>query len=323
MKKTLSETTSPLEGGFSAKELLEMKFSEPKWIVPGIIPEGATLLAGPAKVGKTFMALNLAYAVSTGGLAFGKQAVEKGRVYYLYLEGSLKVLQRRLAALAQDDNPPENLNFRQEFPRGKDGLEQLKKYAQAHPDLRLIVVDTLIAFRDSKESGRDVYKLEYETVKPFAVFAQAHDCAVLLITHTNKATWNDDMDSISGSMGQRAAVDTQAVLKKNGSGLLLKIGGRDMEEKELAFHFDKERYTIVMDGEASRVAEHPSNSMMRQALKGEEDNLSAAEIHRRAEKLGYEGSRQAAHKVLKKMAKDPESGVTGGGHDGYRLSQQE
>jgi putative DNA primase/helicase len=320
IKSTSKKVRRSLCEGFTAKDLMEMDLPEPKWVVPNIIPEGATLLAGPAKAGKTFMALNAAYAVATGGMAFGNQRVDQGHVCYLYLEGTQKVLKRRVKALSTRE-PSESIEFFQSWPHGNDGMAKLEQYAADHSNLKLVVVDTLIAFRDPNKSGRDMYKMDYETLKPFADFAEEHDCAVLLITHTNKAAWSDDMDSISGSMGLRAAVDTQAVLKKDGSGLVLKICGRDMEEKALAFHFDSSKYTIVLDGEASRSREHESHKIMRRVLEeSDEVSLSGAAIHRKAQELGYTGTRQAANNVLRVMAKDSDSGVIGGGKDGYKLS---
>jgi len=50
----------------SAAELEKMEFPEPRWAVPGLIPEGYTLMAGQPKVGKSWLALNLALSVASG-----------------------------------------------------------------------------------------------------------------------------------------------------------------------------------------------------------------------------------------------------------------
>jgi hypothetical protein len=49
---------------WTAAELLATDFPEPRWAVPGILPEGAILLAGPPKVGKSWMTLGLGFGVS-------------------------------------------------------------------------------------------------------------------------------------------------------------------------------------------------------------------------------------------------------------------
>jgi hypothetical protein len=56
---------------FTAASLLAERFPEPRWAIPAIVPEGATILAGKPKKGKSFLALAFAVAVATGGYALG------------------------------------------------------------------------------------------------------------------------------------------------------------------------------------------------------------------------------------------------------------
>ncbi|MGH3326786.1 MAG: AAA family ATPase, partial [Streptomycetales bacterium] len=44
-----------LRTAFTADELMAMEFPEPRWAVPGILAEGVNLLAGPPKVGKSWL----------------------------------------------------------------------------------------------------------------------------------------------------------------------------------------------------------------------------------------------------------------------------
>lgn len=59
-----------------------MKFSEPKWIVPGVIPEGLSVLAGKPKAGKSNIALGLSLSIATGGKALSFFPVDKRGVLY-------------------------------------------------------------------------------------------------------------------------------------------------------------------------------------------------------------------------------------------------
>src|SRR6476660_6508836 len=72
-----------LRTSWSAVDLMAMEFPPPKWAVPGIIAEGASLLAGPPKVGKSWMSLGLGLAVAAGTTAFGSIPVQAGPVLYL------------------------------------------------------------------------------------------------------------------------------------------------------------------------------------------------------------------------------------------------
>jgi hypothetical protein len=55
-----SLSQSPLdEATLTAAELMGCKFPEVQWAVPGIIPEGVTLLAGTPKPGKSWASLGI------------------------------------------------------------------------------------------------------------------------------------------------------------------------------------------------------------------------------------------------------------------------
>src|SRR5262245_55147261 len=84
-------TTSPC----SAEQLLELDIPPYKWVVSDLVPEGLIVLAGRPKMGKSFLVLDIAYAVSTGGKALGVFQVSPGQVLYLALEDGLRRLQQR------------------------------------------------------------------------------------------------------------------------------------------------------------------------------------------------------------------------------------
>ena len=46
-------------------------FEPIRWIVPGYVPEGFSVLAGRQKLGKTWLAMDWGLAVATGGIAMG------------------------------------------------------------------------------------------------------------------------------------------------------------------------------------------------------------------------------------------------------------
>lgn len=60
---------TPRRTAWTAASLIAACFPEPKWAVPNLIPAGCTCLAGPPKVGKSWMVLGLAVVVATGGKA--------------------------------------------------------------------------------------------------------------------------------------------------------------------------------------------------------------------------------------------------------------
>jgi RecA-family ATPase len=49
--------------------LLARQLPPIQWAIPEILPEGLTLLAGKPKLGKSWLALAMALAVASGGVA--------------------------------------------------------------------------------------------------------------------------------------------------------------------------------------------------------------------------------------------------------------
>src|SRR5688572_10883597 len=60
--------------GITAAELDVMEFPPIRYVVPGYITEGITILAGRPKLGKSWLCLDLAVAVASGGITLGSVA---------------------------------------------------------------------------------------------------------------------------------------------------------------------------------------------------------------------------------------------------------
>src|SRR5262245_7648782 len=90
------KTTAPPT---SAETLQHMTFPAIKYVVPGVIVEGLTLLAGKPKVGKSWLLLHAAIAVARGGFTLGDIHCIEGDVLYCALEDNLRRLQSRMLKL--------------------------------------------------------------------------------------------------------------------------------------------------------------------------------------------------------------------------------
>jgi RecA-family ATPase len=89
---------------------------------------GVTLFAGKPKIGKSWMMLALALAVTTGSTFLGNTTVQQGEVLYLALEDNRRRLQRRIKKLLPDREAPAGLHFAFDWPRlDEGGLEELDK----------------------------------------------------------------------------------------------------------------------------------------------------------------------------------------------------
>ena len=111
-----------------------MIFQPIKYVVPGIIVEGLTLLAGKPKLGKSWLLLHAAAAVAGADSSFtlGVQCVE-GDVLYCALEDNLRRLQSRLTKLLGiSQDWPTRLDFYCEMPRlAAGGLDIIKAWIKS------------------------------------------------------------------------------------------------------------------------------------------------------------------------------------------------
>jgi len=231
-------------------ELLAAEFPEPTWAIPGVLPVGLSTLAGRPKVGKSWLALQFAQAVGTGGIALCKR-VEKGRVLYLGLEDSPRRLQDR--AKKQLCPATENIDLRTTWQTfGQGGLTDLVDAIDKH-GYTLVIIDTL-----SRILGRaDQMDLAQMTtiLGELQRTAHLHECAILTIDHQRKNGGFDAdvVDDVLGSSGKTAVCDAiLGLYKERGKqGAVLKVTGRDVQETELALEWDAVTCTWQSLGDAA------------------------------------------------------------------------
>jgi hypothetical protein len=218
-------------------ELMQTVFPEPQWAVPELIPVGLSFLAGRPKLGKSWLALQLAHAVGTGGYFLGKH-VKKGNVLFLALEDSA----RRLKSRAEKQRIPgdADITFATTWrPLPAGGLDDLM-IEIAREIYTVIIIDTL-----SRAVGRaDQQDLAEMTsiVGSLQSMAQNNNIAMLVNDHhrKNNGFESSPVDDILGSTGKAAVADAlMGLYREQGKhGATLKITGRDIEEQELALQWD-------------------------------------------------------------------------------------
>src|SRR6266567_1674704 len=77
-------------------DLRRKQFPPMTYVVPNIIPEGVTVLAGRPKIGKSWLALELCLGVAGDMPVLGNIKPAAGDVLYLALEDNPRRLQRRI-----------------------------------------------------------------------------------------------------------------------------------------------------------------------------------------------------------------------------------
>jgi len=217
----------------NAAALMLRKFAPLRWTVPDILPEGCFLFAGKSKLGKSWVALELAIAVASGGCAFRKVKVEAGRVLYLALEDTQRRLQARISKLIQDDPwvNLENLDIVTTLPRGEDGCAYIRRWLGLYPSARLVIIDTFAKFRPPIDARSNIYEADYRAVGLLKELSDQFRVSVLMVHHTRKAAAEDVLDTVNGSTGLNGAADGTLIMTSGRDDrAVLYVVGRDIEE---------------------------------------------------------------------------------------------
>ncbi|MEU7302643.1 AAA family ATPase [Streptomyces sp. NPDC007206] len=225
---------------WTADQLMAADFPEPKWAVPGIFAEGVNLLAGPPKVGKSWLSLGLALAVASGGHAFDTVPVDGGPVLYLALEDTPRRLQTRMGKMLGGQSAPGGLTLVTEcppFPQG--GSDAIAGWLDRNPDARMVVIDVFAKMRGPAPQGVSAYDADYVAVGYAKRIADYYGIAVVLVHHVRKAGSDDFLTEVSGTNGIAGAADATLVLKRarGQADGILHVTGRDVDEAEYALQF--------------------------------------------------------------------------------------
>lgn len=239
----------PMPKVITASELEGMSFPEPRWLVPGIIPEGVTILAGKPKLGKSYLALNIALALACGGKAMGSIDVSPCGVLYLALEDRHRRLQNRINETFGQCGWPSRLHLVTEWPRvDQGGIPLLQKFLEEHTNVKLVIIDVFEKFKAREQKNDRIYSQDYQHMEPLVSLTHSHDVSLLPVHHTRKLVADDPLDEVSGSTGLSGSADTILVLKRVRGKATLYVRGRDVEEQELELDRDPSGGWVLLGG---------------------------------------------------------------------------
>lgn len=183
---------------------------EPEWLVEGVLPRvGAGMIYAPSRAGKSFIGIDLCYAVENG-LPWGERHVKPGRAIYVASEHSASVWRRarqqfeaemldRPFAVIQADILGHRLS---NDPTGLENLIADIDHACDQDDVRLVFIDTFetIALGVDENNSSAVGQVWDCVTKIFVRF----NCFVLVAHHTGKS--GDDYRGSSTLMNRPETV---------------------------------------------------------------------------------------------------------------------
>ena len=243
---------------YTADFILNHPWPEIVWAVPDILPTGLSVLAGRPKMGKSFLALQIAQAVGAGGMVFDRR-VQAGPVLYLALEDSGGRIERRMRLQHWQPGLPVEFILPKQFESqlgylNRGGGERLAARI-SEMRYRLVIIDTF-----SRAVIGDQMKIDEMNLAFAPIQLMAHDlnCAVMIIDHHRKPGMAANVvDDVMGSTAKAATADTILGLyrERGKRSAVLRVTGRDIEGVSLAVTMDwGGTYCWQSEGDADKIA---------------------------------------------------------------------
>ena len=229
------------------------KYKPLKYFVKPILPEGLTILAGKAKIKKSFFSFDMAISIALGKSFLGKLRCTSTTVYYIPLEDNFARIQRRgINMLGKCSIVPKNLIIPRQlskFPRlNQGGLKAIETIIKERPDVGVIIIDTMVSFIDKPYSNSPNYSIDYDALKPLQKLAINNHVAIVLVHHALKSSALDPFDEIQGSMGTQAGVDGMLVMRNFKGAVQLCLRNREIPEETFIIQFDDNKCRWFLEG---------------------------------------------------------------------------
>lgn len=234
--ETLEGGALPEGAPLWATDLASAHIPRPRWLIDGVWTRGGCgFISGAPKSYKSWLALDLAVAVSTGMPLLGcHRVVAPGPVLYLQEEDSLATVVDRLDHIVEGRAPSHH------WGGSLDGLvwsppQPLPIDIQAHTGIVLsdprwlawlgdrarqygyhaVIIDTLTTTVGEVDLDKAV-DLQTRVLRPLRELAQMHDCAVIIVHHSRKNTQGGRRGSnMLGSVALHGWVDCALYLDRD------------------------------------------------------------------------------------------------------------
>ena len=213
---------------FNADYFNNAEIRQPDPIIDKILFPGLGMLGSPAKMGKSYMMLQLCMSVATGKPFMGFSVNHPGDVLYMDLQGSDARTKKRLQLMGFDPMP-NGTDIVYESEKTDTGLmDQLEEWIKSKSNPVLIVIDMLQQVKGTQKRTEDAYQADNRILEPLHDLALKHNLSIFCVMHTRKGNSripvDDPYNEIIGSVAQFGTADNAWMI----------LGKRDEEEKRLS-----------------------------------------------------------------------------------------
>jgi putative DNA primase/helicase len=250
----------------------------PAYVVEDLIMEGCTLLNGPPKKGKTFVAHGIAMPVALGGRALGYFDCAQGEVLFIAVEDNMgRVKSRSAHLLSREEASDWPAGFWVDHdwgtPMNAYGMRKLEAWLKAREGrTRLVVLDPWHLLRVPYRRDLDITQEDHMQFRRLNRLGEKYHCGILILHHTNKHETGEGVNRGSGSHGQAAGAGCVLnFYRETGSHSgQLEIIGRDvradLDGKRLHCEQDRETGFWTVRGDATEVMKTQERQQILAAL---------------------------------------------------------
>jgi len=202
-----------LPGILNFEQMLNEPAYEEQWIVNGLIAEGRLVaLYGPAKTGKSLLALEMAICVANGYEFLGYPTRQCNVLYLDYENQPTQDIQPRIKKMGFSSNELENvvyLSSPTELPKldTASGGEHLAAIVDAQK-IGLVILDTLSRTIAGEENDNGTWTKFYSHTE---ILLKKRNVSLLRIGHTGKDIYKKER----GGSALQSDVDAMWVISKN------------------------------------------------------------------------------------------------------------
>jgi AAA domain len=240
----------------------------PPEVIEKLLYHGLTLIGGPPKVGKSFLALQAALSVATGEPFLGALEVKRqGKVLMISLEDGEARLRKRVRDLHGSDTQLEKIEVVYDLTESLANQEVLAAVRREIEEVgyELVIIDTLVAAMPEETKANDAFRADYRRMQHLRKLTEGQGVAVLVNAHTRKPKKGDDLSSltaVAGTGGITAAVDAGLIIQKTKDGASVHLVSRDIEERD----FELERDATTSGWVLKEAAQRKLNDGMRRVM---------------------------------------------------------
>ena len=260
-----SEVPVMQDGEYTALSIAELFSNPPEPTRPlvsdGILDEGnGLILAGVSNVGKSWLAMDLAVALATGGQWLGHFKCEPSRVLYIDEESSLSSDYDRFKMIFNAHLMPDDVvagstemplflavqrGIKLDTPKGHTILARM--LSQYRPDV--VIFDALVRMHSGDENSTKDMSSFFDRANQLRA---AYGCAMVFLHHVRKPAKDDpgdDADQMRGNSDIRGWPDTILMAKENEAkdGILITHAKSRDHRKLDRFEIGR----VIDDGEAA------------------------------------------------------------------------